>query len=438
MRAETIDTTTTGARTTGLEFSTPYKVYIVVVLLLTYVSNYADRMILGVLTPLIKAEFGASDTVMGLLAGPMFAIFYATLGLPIAILADRWSRKHIILLAMTIWSGMTALCGVASTFPQLALARIGVGIGEAGGSPPAHSIIADLFSPKARSTALAIYSLGVPFGLLVGLYGGARIAEEHGWRGAFLALGLPGVFLALLVMFTLREPRRGASEGRVALGKPPSLWQTTKFMASQRSLVHAIAGATIATFCGYAGVQWWPSFMMRSHGLSLSDMSLFLSLVFGAAGGLGVFLGGALADRLARKDIRWTPRVVAAAIVLGFPFSVGVYLVDSSWMVYVLISVPAFMSALYLAPTFSMVQSLVGVRMRAVAAAILLFVVNLIGMGLGPLTAGFLSDVLTPVSGDSALAHSLLLVSTLSLWGAAHYWRAGRSLGADLERAAKV
>lgn len=256
------------------DFSTTYKIYVLLLLLAVYISNYADRMILSVLMPAIKAEFQVSDAALGFLAGTAFAIFYATLGVPIAIWADRGNRKTIISLAVAIWSVMTAVCGLAQNFWQFALARVGVGVGEAGGSPPSHSIISDLFGPKLRATALGIFALGVPFGLFVGLYGGAHIAATYGLRTTFYVLGIPGLILALLVMFTIREPKRGASDGHAYTGDAPPLMTTVRHMLTQTSLVHVFIGATITTLVGYAGVQWWPTFVMRSHGLSMTDLSL--------------------------------------------------------------------------------------------------------------------------------------------------------------------
>ncbi|MBP6014888.1 MAG: MFS transporter [Alphaproteobacteria bacterium] len=420
------------------DYSSAYKVYVLLLLLVVYISNYADRMILSVLMPAIKAEFQVSDAAMGFLAGTAFAIFYATLGVPIAILADRSNRKNIISAAVAIWSVMTAVCGLAPNFWMFALARVGVGVGEAGGSPPSHSIISDLFGPKQRATALGIFALGVPFGLFVGLYGGAQVAAEFGWRATFYVLGIPGLILAALVFFTISEPRRGASDGFAHAGDAPALMTTVRHMLAQRSLVHVFAGATITTLVGYAGVQWWPTFVMRSHGLSMTDLSLFLALVFGVAGGLGTFLGGYIADHFSKRDLKWMPRIVTIATLIGLPFGLAIYLVESSAMVFALIGVPAALGTVYLPPTYAMTQGLVEVRMRTVASALLLFVINLIGMGLGPLLAGLISDALTPTYGKSALAYALLSLSLLNVWAAAHYWLAGRYFEQDLKRVTKA
>jgi len=416
------------------DYSTTYKIYILLLLLVVYISNYADRMILSVLMPYIKAEFQVSDAALGFLAGTAFAVFYATLGVPIAIWADRGNRKTIIAVSVTIWSAMTAVCGFAANYWQFALARVGVGVGEAGGSPPSHAIISDLFGPKTRATALGIFALGVPFGLFVGLYGGALVAAEYGWRMAFFVLGIPGLILALLVMFTIREPKRGASDGITHAGEAPSLMTTVRHMLSQKSLVHVFIGATLTTLVGYAGVQWWPTFVMRSHGLSMTDLSLFLALVFGVAGGLGTFLGGYIADQFSKRDMKWMPRIVTIATVVGLPFGFAIYLTESSWVVFALIGVPAALGSVYLPPTYAMTQGLVEVRMRTVASALLLFVINLIGMGLGPLMAGFISDALVPAYGKDSLKYALLILTLFNVWAAVHYWIAGRYFEADFKR----
>ncbi len=420
------------------DFSTTYKIYVLLLLLAVYISNYADRMILSVLMPAIKAEFQVSDAALGFLAGTAFAIFYATLGVPIAIWADRGNRKTIISLAVAIWSVMTAVCGLAQNFWQFALARVGVGVGEAGGSPPSHSIISDLFGPKLRATALGIFALGVPFGLFVGLYGGAHIAATYGWRTTFYVLGIPGLILALLVMFTIREPKRGASDGHAYTGDAPPLMTTVRHMLTQTSLVHVFIGATITTLVGYAGVQWWPTFVMRSHGLSMTDLSLFLALVFGVAGGLGTFFGGYIADQFSKRDLKWMPRIVTLATIIGLPFGLAIYLTDSSAVVFALIGVPAALGSVYLPPTYAMTQGLVDVRMRTVASALLLFVINLIGMGIGPWLAGFISDQLAPTYGKDSLRYALLVLTFLNIWAAAHYWLAGKYFERDLKRMTKA
>jgi predicted MFS family arabinose efflux permease len=378
----------------------------------------------------------------------MFAVFYAILGIPIAIYADRGNRKLVIVAATAVWSVMTALCGATMNFWQLAAARIGVGVGEAGSGPASHSIISDLFSLKSRATALGIFSQGISLGLVLGIYGGAQVAEHwvwktdtfvlEGWRMAFVVMGAVGIPIALLTLLTLREPTRGASEARAFAGDAPPLAVTLKFIASQKSLIHTLIAATLTTLVGYTGVIWWPSFIMRSHGLSPGDMSAFLALVFGVGSGLGILLGGYCADYFARRDIKMMPRVVTIALLFGLPFGAAIYLVEDSNLVFMLIGIPAAVGGFYLGPTMALVQSLVAVRMRTVASALFLFIVNIIGMGLGSIIVGATSDALKPAFGQDALRYTLLVFMIFNLWAAYHYWRAGRFVEPDLKRATEV
>lgn len=447
MSGETIAISPAPAARAG-DFSTSYKIYALALLVLVYVSNYADRVLLSILMPAIKAEFGLNDLQLGLMSGTMFAIFYATLAIPIAMYADRGNRKLVIVAATAVWSLMTALCGAAQSFWQLAATRIGVGAGEAGSGPSSHSVIADLFSLKSRATALGVFSQGISLGLVLGIYGGAQVAAHwswrtesfvlEGWRMAFVVMGAIGLPIALLALLTLKEPVRGASE-RLATGMDaPSLLTTMKFIFSQKALVHTLSAATLTTLVGYTGVLWWPSFIMRSHGLSPEDMSAFLALVFGLGSGFGIFLGGYCADYFARRDIRMMSRVVTLALLFGLPFGLAIYLVDNSTLVFLLIGIPAAVGGFYLGPTMALVQSLVAVRMRTVASAFFLFIVNIIGMGLGSLMIGALSDALTPAFGANALRYALLSFMVFNLWAAYHYWRVGLFLEADLKRAAQA
>lgn len=418
-------------------YSTNYKVYILIVLLLVYITNYADRMLLGILQEAIKAEFQLSDSALGFLSGTMFAIFYATLGIPIAIYADRANRVYVIAGATALWSLMTAACGFAQNYWQLVAARIGVGIGEAGSNPPSHSIISDLFSIKSRATALAIFSQGVSLGIVVGLYVGAEIATHYGWRAAFIWLGLPGLLIALLTVLTVKEPQRGTSEGR-AEAKVPPFSETIRFMRSQPALVHIFIGGTLATLVGYTGVQWWPSFITRSHGLSPGQMKLFLSLVFGLGTGFGIFLGGFLSDYFGRRDVKLMPQVVAIAILIGMPFGIALYVVSNSALVFLIIGIPAAIGGMYLGPSLAMIQNLVGLRMRTVASALFLFVINLVGMGIGSVAVGMASDALRPAYGADSLRYALLIFVFFNIWAAYHYWRAGRFMADGLKRAAQA
>ena len=427
------------------DYSSAYKTYILILLTAVYTTNYADRQILSVLaTPIIK-EFGLTDGEMGALGGIAFALFYTSFGIPVAILADRASRTKIMAGAAAMWSGFTVLCGLAGNYWHLLIARVGVGIGEAGGSPPAHSLISDLYAPKQRATALAVYATGVPFGVAVGLFLGAPIAAAYGWRAAFLVLGIPGLILSVLVLLTVREPRRGmsdvASDSATAAERAaakPSLMEVLRFMFSQRALRHVIIGATIVTTVGYAGVQWNLTFLIRSHAMDPVFAAYYLGTVAIIAGVLGTFLAGYLADALGRRDPRWNAWIVALLFLIGLPFGTYALMTDDTTLLMWLLPIPVLVSGGYLGPTFAMTQNLVGLRMRAVASALLLFIINLIGMGLGPWVAGVLSDVFAAEYGVHALRHALFLMGFLSIWGIIHYWLAGRSLIADYARASQT
>lgn len=426
-----------------------YNWYVVGVLTATYASSHVDRQIMAILLEPIKLELGASDTQMGFLVGLTFALFYATLGMPIAMLADRTNRRNIITAAVTAWSFMTVLCGYVANFFQLTLARIGVGIGEAGSTPPSHSIIADLFPAERRGTAMGVYALGVNFGLLIAYLAGGWLSENYGWRTTFVVVGLPGLLIALLLYFTVKEPRRGGAETqahtKVASPPPPpdtdkeydqdkapSFTAVAKHMLAVRSIRHVCIGSAVAGFIGYGFVLWMPSFLIRSHGLSPTEVGLTLALMSGVVGAVGTFTAGKLADVLARRDVRWRSWIVAAGKGGYVPFLAAVFMVDDLWLALALYIVPAFFGGFYLAPSAALVQSLVSLRMRALASSIMLFVLNIVGMGLGPQIVGIMSDWFAPEYGKESLRMALLVLSFLNLWCAYHYYTAGRTLQADL------
>ena len=409
--------------------------YVLGVLVVVYTFNFIDRQILSILLEPIKEDLGLSDTQLGLLTGFAFAAFYATLGMPIARFADRGNRRNLIALSLTIWSAMTALSGVAVNFWQLLVARIGVGVGEAGCSPASHAIIADYYPAKSRATALGIYSLGIPIGILFGFYLGGTINELFGWRTAFLVVGLPGLLLALLVRFTVREPPRGMAEGRTAAALQPGIGETLRYLLSKRSFRHLAFGAALTAFVGYGFVTWTPSFLIRSHGMNTGEIGKWLGLIVGIAGGAGISLGGFLADRWGSRDTRWYMWIVSVALLIGVPFSIAAFLAPSSAQALWYFVVPVMLGSFYQATTFSQTQGLVGLRMRAVAAGVLLFIINIIGLGAGPTFVGFVADLLAPRFGVESLRYALLLCSLVNVWAAVHYFVAGRHLEDDLEKA---
>jgi len=409
--------------------------YALGVLVVVYTFNFIDRQILSILLEPIKNDLGLSDTQLGLLTGFAFAAFYATLGIPIARLADRTNRRNLIAGALAIWSGMTALSGLAASFWHLLAARIGVGVGEAGCSPPAHAMIADYYPVERRATALGIYSLGIPVGILFGFLAGGWINEFFGWRAAFFVVGVPGLLLAALVRLTVTEPARGLSEGRAVTTDQPSILETFRFLWSRRSFRHLAFGGALTAFVGYSYVSWVPSFLIRSHGMTTGEIGTWLGLILGIPGGIGIAFGGYLADRLGGRDTRWYLWIVAVALLVAVPISVAVFLMPTAGLALLLLCLPVALGNFYQATSFSQTQGLAGLRMRAVAAAVLLFIINIIGLGAGPQTVGILSDLLAGEFGKESLRWALLLVSLVNIWAAFHYVVAGRHLDTDLKAA---
>lgn len=413
-----------------------YKWYALVVLVLVYTSSHVDRQIMGILLQPIKEDLGASDTQMGFLVGLTFALFYATLGMPIAMLADRSNRRNIITAAVTVWSGMTVLCGYAQNFLQLTLARIGVGVGEAGSTPPSHSMISDMFPLRQRGTAMGIYALGVNVGLLIAYLAGGWMSEHWGWRMTFVAVGVPGLLLALLVRFTVAEPVRGRSDEGLRVRPAPPFREVAGYMWRTPTTRHVVFGSALAGFVGYGMVLWLPAFLVRSHGLSQTETGLTLALMAGVVGGAGTFMAGRLADLLARRDRRWFAWVVAIGKAGLVPFLVWFFLTADFRSALLIYLIPSFFGGFYLAPTFAMIQSLVRPEMRALASAICLFLLNIIGLGIGPQAVGILSDLLYDSFGRESLRYALMAFSLVNIWCGLHYYLAARTLPRDLARAA--
>ena len=406
--------------------------YVLGILVVVYTFNFIDRQILSILLESIKNDLNLSDTSLGMLTGFAFALFYATLGIPIAKYADYGNRRNLISLAIGVWSFMTALSGLAQNFFHLLIARIGVGIGEAGCSPPAHSMISDYFPANVRSTALGIYSLGIPFGIMFGLFAGGWINEYFGWRVAFFVVGIPGILLAIIFRFTVQEPKRGQAEGRADTKEQPSIIETAKYLLNKKSFRHLAFGASLAAFVGYGAITWLPSFFQRSYGMQTGDVGWYLGLILGIPGGLGIFLGGYLSDYLGSKDVRWCLWIVALAMFITTPLYYMVYLSPTANISFLWLIVPIAFGNFYQATTFSQTQGVVELRMRSVAAAILLFIINIIGLGFGPQAVGILSDILRADYGKESLRYSLMILTTLKLWCAYHYYLAGKYLKNDL------
>lgn len=395
-----------------------------------------DRQILTILAEAIRKDLGLSDTELGFLGGFAFAALYTVAGIPIARWADRGSRRSIIALGLFVWSAMTALTGLARSFLQLAAARVGVGIGEAACSPPAHSLLSDYFPPERRGTAFAIYALGIPIGSAVGSFAGGWIKELFDWRAAFFVVGVPGVLLAAVVRLTLREPVRGLSEAASArpTSEPESLGEVTRFMLPLRSFRHMSLAAALHAFYGYGAAFFLPVFLIRVHHFHEGELGGYLALIALFGGGLGTYLGGFLADRLARRDQRFYMWVPGCATAVGLPFAAGLYLWPGAYGALAFAVPSALFGTMYLGPTFAMAQGLARPHMRALVSAILLFVINLIGLGLGPQVVGLVSDALAPRLGVESVRYALLwVVLAGAAWSTLHYTLAARTLRQDLE-----
>jgi MFS family permease len=419
------------------EFSRARTNYSVALLIVVYTFAFIDRNIVNVLLQPIAEEFDLSDTQLGFFGGTAFGIFYAILGVPIARIADRVPRKRIIALALAFWSAFTALQAAATGFLTLAIARVMVGVGEAGCSPPAHSIVSDMNEPSRRARALAIYAFGIPIGGALGVLIGSVMRSAFGWREALLVVGVPGLVLSLIVMLTLPEPTRGYWEGGSAARRQvpqERIRDVFRFLAKLPSFWHLAFAGALHAFYGYGAASFNPVFFERSHHMSPLEYGYIASAIGLTTGVLGTYLGGWLGDRYGAKNVRSYPLVPGIGSVLTVPVVFAVYLAPNPEFALSISLLSSLASGLYLGPTFAMTQAIVPVRMRAQAAAIMLLVLNLIGLGLGPQFVGVLSDLLKPSFGVESVRWALL--STISIgagWSAIHYWFAAKTLGRDLE-----
>lgn len=408
------------------------------ILLIVYIFNFIDRQIVNILAEPIARDLDLNDTQIGLMTGLAFALFYTALGLPIARYADRPStnRPRLIAAALATWSLMTALCGMAQNFIQLLLARIGVGVGEAGCTPPAHSLISDMVPPSKRASALAFYALGIPIGSLLGMLVGGLLADVMGWRRAFLVVGLPGILLGLLVVSVLRDPRLSDAGKTLSTAHPqqPSIITAMRSLMGSRAFVLLLAAGSAAAFLSYGKTTWTTIYFQRTHGLTPGETGLWFGIIGGVAGILGTWLGGYLADRFGATNRRHVLTAPAIGMVVAAPLAFMAYQASSASVALALIFVPTLLNSLYYGPTYSSAQGLVPVRARAMAAATVLFFQNLIGLGLGPLFFGMLSDVLRPQFGEASVQYVLYGAAFLGLIPAFFFWRCSLRLNEELDR----
>ena len=417
-------------------FGRGYRYYALGLLTVVYVFNFIDRQIVVILQESIKLDLGLMDWQLGLLSGFAFAVFYVTMGVPIARIADNGVRRNVIAFSLALWSGMTALCGAVGNFWQLLLARIGVGVGEAGCSPPAHSMISDMFPVSQRATALSTYNMGINFGVFIGFLAGGWINEYLGWRWAFVAVGVPGVLFAVFVRMTLKEPVRGMSEIAPKDVDAPPLVDVFRLLWDRTSFRHMAMAAGLHAFVSYGVGGWMAPFLQRVHELSSGETANWLAPVAALPAALGAFLGGYLCDRYGVNDRRMYIWIPAFAIVIALPFQLWAYFLGDHRAAMLVYAIPVLLNACYLGPMLAMTHGLVSLRMRAVSSSVLFLVLNFIGLGLGPLVTGILSDVFGASMGaGEGLRWALVVVTLANVWAALHYFWAARTLREDLARA---
>ncbi|GGW76557.1 MFS transporter [Alteromonas halophila] len=417
-----------------------YRNYVLFILTLVYAFNFIDRQIIGILSPFIKADLGLDDAQLGWLKGIYFALLYTLVGIPIAWLADRYNRINIIGISLTMWSAFTAASGLAANYLQLALARIGVGIGEAGGSPPAHSIISDLFPKESRAGALAIYSLGIPFGIMLAFFASAFFLKGGAadWRLVMISVGLPGIVLALILKLTVKEPARG-KHSRPDTANQPSVWQSVKVLLRIPTWWGMAMGISFGSFGNYAISTWIIDYYVRAfEGLDITQLLIAFGIINGTAYAAGVWLGGVIADKWGAVTRRAYALLPAYALVIGVPAFYFSLQVNDLWLSVGLLTLLLFTSGMYLGPCFAMAQTLAPINVRAMSTALFFFVLNIIALGGGPTITGIISQALIPAHGETEalrLALSYLLVPYI---GAilVFFWTS-RKINHDWDQAAK-
>lgn len=434
---------------------------------MVYTFNFIDRTIIATLGQAIKVDLRISDAELGLLQGIAFALFYTALGIPLARLAERVNRVSLIAACLALWSGMTALCGAAANYVQLFLYRMGVGIGEAGCSPPAQSLITDLYPARVRASALAVYSLGIPLGTLFGAVCGGWLADGPGWRWAFVIVGLPGILLAVVFRMVVREPPRGLADGPgIAAAAPhPSFTDVMRRLFRKPSFVHILIGATLISFVGYGTHAFTQPYFTRAFDLSYTETGLIFGLIGGTSAGLGILAGGFLTDWAGRRALAWYAVIPAASALLAAPGYILAYTRETYALAAVCLFIPTLLHYMYLGPSFGVMHNLVAPRMRATATAIFLFVLNLVGLGAGPWVTGLLNDLfaerafaaaaggsfaascpggIAPAGSEASLVErcaaattqgtraGLVIVTLILAWAAVHYFLSARTLKRDL------
>jgi MFS family permease len=432
------------AQPQAFQASERYRYYVVWFLFLVYVFNFVDRQILTTLIEPIKNEFKLHDWQLGALSGLAFALFYTTFGIPVARWADKSNRVNIIALSLLLWSTATAVTAFARNFWQLFAARVVVGIGESGCSPPALSLISDYFEPKRRGKAVSIYAMGVYGGTFIGLMMGGVVAQMYGWRAAFLIVGLPGILLAIVLKLTIREPPRGFSEGGAhTVKEPPPMATVVRTLSAKSSFRHLAFAAGLHAFVSYGVSAFYNSYLIRSHGFTVAEAGVWLAFLVGFGGLLGTYVGGTYADKLTQRhgDSRYMLKVPAISNLISLPFAATAFALSHTPVVLICLFLYVCFGTMYLAPSISATYRLVTPRERALAVAVLFLVLNFIGIGIGPLLTGYISHTIgnnlleagVPAAQASAdgLRYALCIIVFTFVWSTFHYYRAMRTLRQD-------
>ena len=408
--------------------SKSYRNYVLGLMTLVYAVNFIDRQLLAILQDSIKADLGFSDTQLGLLTGFAFALFYVLAGVPIARWADRSNRRNIISLSIGVWSFMTAISGLAANYFHLLLARIGVGVGEAGCSPPAHSMISDIFPAEQRATAMSTYSVGINIGIMLGFLLGGFLNEYYSWRVAFLVVGLPGILIALIFKFTVAEPIRGWSEKRTVDDIAIPFAEVLKVIFTQRALVHLSLGAALSAFAGYSLTNWSASLCIRSFNVPTGELGIWLAGGVGLLGSIGTFGFGYLCDRFGRNDKRFYFWLPALAMLMAIPFIVLCFSSTNAQTALILSLFPPLFTTGYLGAALAVFHGSVEPRMRATASAVFFLILNVIGLGLGPTVVGAVSDFINPTYGNESIRYAMLTIVPIACtWAAVHFYLASRA-----------
>jgi MFS family permease len=412
-----------------------YRNYLLVVLMVVYALNAVDGLVLGLVLQDIKIDLHLSDTQLGLLTGIAFALFYSVMGIPIARWADRGNRVTIIAITTALWSAAVVLCGRVTGFTQLMFVRMGVAVGEAGCIPPAQSLIADYFSRAERPRAVATYMMGAPLSVVIGYFLAGWLNEFYGWRATFTLLGLPGLLVAGLVKLTLKDPRGEPTSRSTAATEPnaqTSLSVTWRTLWSNRTFRHLLLAFSVSCFFASGISQWQPAFFTRSYGLKTGELGTWFTLIYGLGGVVGIYAGGALASRLAANNETLQLKAMGVLYASFGLISALIYLAANQYLAFGLMGVAFVGGAATSGPLFATIQSLVPERMRATSIALIYLFANLIGMGLGPLAAGSLSDALRPWAGEESLRYALLALSPGYLWVSWHLWHASKTVTRDM------